>query len=87
MDGSTQKKEIRRYDARLIDGPLAGTDVRIPGDPDGNPIDVLPVEGDRHGAYVLAGFASLRGVLPYRWVTKKDWAGLRRWLRLGRGSS
>ena len=74
-------EERGRYEARLLDGPLAGVHVRVNGPPGGDPLDVLPIEGHAQGAYVLAGFESIRGYLPYRWVTREEWASLRRWLR------
>jgi hypothetical protein len=63
---------------------MAGELVRVDPGPDGDPIEIVPVRGERRGAYVLAGLSNLRGVLPYRWVTREEWAGLRRWLRLRR---
>lgn len=83
-------REGRRYEARLLDGPLAGARVHVNSLPGGDPLDTLPIAGEHQGAYVLAGLASWRGYLPYRWVTSKEWAGLRRWLRfgkVGRGTS
>ena len=71
--------------ARLLDGPLAGSLVLLPARGDGNPPDELPVESEPHGAYLLAGLAGRRGILPYRWLTKEESAELRRWLR-GRGT-
>ena len=82
--------DTRRYEARFLDGPLAGAHVYVRSQPGGDPLDVLPIQGDRRGAYVLAGFATLRGYMPYRWVTPEEWSGLRRWLRFagaGRATS
>jgi hypothetical protein len=70
--------------ARLRDGPLDGKLVRPPLSPEGEPADMLPVADDRDGAYVLAGSPGSRGIVPYRWITAREWSGLRRWLRFGR---
>ena len=84
MQHANGRDERRRYEARLLDGPLAGAHVLVSSLPGGDPLDVLPIDGERRGAYVLAGLASIRGYIPYRWVTPEEWAGLRRWLRLGK---
>lgn len=84
MQRATNGRTRHDYEALLLDGPLAGSHVRVDQLPDGEPVEVIPIAGDRHGAYVLAGFVGWRGFLPYRWVTREEWAGLRRWLHLGR---
>jgi hypothetical protein len=71
------------YEVLLRDGPRDGTQVTVPSLPDGEPPDVLPVSRGPQGAYVLAGNPNPRGITPYRWVTREEWAGLKRWLRLG----
>ena len=74
----------RRYEAKLLDGPLAGARIHVESLPGGDPQDTLTIAGERRGAYVLAGLMTMRGYLPYRWVTSEEWAGLRRWLRFGK---
>ena len=71
--------------ARLLDGPLAGSLVRLPARGDGNPPDELTVESETHGVYLLAGLPGKRGILPYRWLSRQERTELRRWLR-GRGT-
>ena len=70
-----------RHVARLLDGPLAGSLVRLPARGDGSPPDEVPVESEPQGAYLLAGVPGRRGILPYRWLTQVERAELRRWLR------
>lgn len=84
MQHRERREDTRPYEARLLDGPLAGVSVSIPSLPGGEPRDVLRIEGDERGAYILAGFESLRGYTPYRWVTPKGWDSLRQWLRYGK---
>ena len=84
MQGTEGGADRRRYEARLLDGPLAGTHVQVESRPGGDPQDMLRINGVQRGAYVLAGLSSSGGRLPYRWVTPEEWAGLRRWLRFGR---
>ena len=83
LRGATRGQVSQRYEARLLDGPRDGMRVTVSCRPDGGPLDVPPVRGDRHGAYVLAGYPGPLGTLPYRWVTKEEWAALRRWLPFG----
>ena len=83
MRPTVRADDGRRYEARLLDGPLAGASVYVDSLPGGDPLDTLPIAGERGGVYVLAGLAPLRGYLPYRWVSSEEWAGLRRWLRFG----
>lgn len=70
-----------RHVARLLDGPLAGSLVRVPVRSDGDPPDELSVSGARQGVYLLAGLPGARGTLPYRWLNRQEQAELRRWLR------
>ena len=84
MQHRERREDARRYEARLLDGPLAGVSVAIPSLPGGEPRDVIRIDGETRGAYVLAGFESLRGYTPYRWVTPKGWASLQQWLRPGK---
>jgi hypothetical protein len=84
MQRSERGDERQRYEARLLDGPWAGARVYVKSRPGGDPLDILPIDGERRGAYVLAGVVTTRGCLPYRWVTPEEWTGLGRWLRFGR---
>lgn len=70
-----------RYVARLLDGPRAGSLVRVPSRSNGDPPDELAVESERQGLYLLAGLPGNRGTLPYRWLSWQERAALRRWLR------
>ena len=70
-----------RHVARLLDGPLAGSLVRLPRSDDGEPVDELPIDGQHDGAYQLAGLPGNRGIVPYRWFTHEEKAKFRRWLR------
>ena len=54
MGSSTPDRGSRRYIARLLDGPLQGTFVRMTLGPDDEPAEFFPVAHERHGAYVLA---------------------------------
>lgn len=74
-------------EALLVDGPLAGAHVQVTLLPDGDPVGVLPIRGNRRGTYVCAGFTGPDGLLPYRWVRKGECAGLRGWLRFSRDAS
>ena len=84
MRPTVRAESCQRYEARLLDGPLAGARVSVNSLPGGDPLDTLPIASEQGGVYLLAGLAPLRGYLPYRWVSSEEWAGLRRWLRLGR---
>ena len=86
MRGRTLDR-ARRYEALLLDGPRDRTRVSLSSLPSGDPVETVPVQGNRQGAYVLAGTQNLAGITPYRWVTREEWAGLRRWLRFGRPAS
>ncbi len=84
MRPTARAADQQGYEARMLDGPLAGVRVHVDARTSADPLDTLPIAGERQGAYVLAGLASKGGSLPYRWVTSREWAGLRRWLRFGK---
>ena len=83
MESTERGADRRSYEARLLDGPLAGAQVQVESRPGGDPQDMLRISGEQRGAYVLAGLSTSGGCLPYRWVTPEEWTGLRRWLRFG----
>ncbi len=86
MDQTVHGRSEPTYEARFIEGPRAGTRATVASLPEGGPVEVLRVQGDDLGVYLLAGYPDLGGSLPYRWITWAEAAGLRTWLRFGRAA-